>query len=103
MSDTFYQDAVTAGDDVVEERVALLPLARADSNLDQFMKGEGALQLGEYVFRQSPAGHRNDGLGVVGEASEVLFLSFGQFHAGLPGCGRGSVARAPRGEGGRGE
>ena len=96
MPDTANQNTSTPVNDGVKKGVALVAVAGAHTDLDQFMKRERCFEFAEHVRGQAVVGNGDDWFARMRQPAQVFFLLFSEFHGSVPFSGRRSVARPKR-------
>jgi len=64
----------------IERSAADVAVADTRTHLDEFVVGEGTVQLVRDTIREAAVAEHDDGIEAVGEASQMFFLLFGERH-----------------------
>lgn len=81
MTDARDESGGAAMAQVVDQRVALLPVGRAEADLDQFVMSYRRLEFREERVGDAAAADRNNRLEFVAQAAQEPLLRFSQIHA----------------------
>ncbi len=76
---------------ISQERIACVTFGAINAHLDEFMRVEAAIDLGQHGFRQPLLADADDGMQAMRTGAQVAALGGSEFHVGDYGKGAGIV------------